>query len=289
VVSAVVSGPGALRRSLVVWGWGQVAAGDRRGAVLPAAQAAAIAALVALGPYAVGVTAPLVYLAGALVLTAWALVAAHAWRRAARRRAALGAGPGGGAAGLLWLTPVAVVLGAGFWILAGSGADPGLTLDGYLADWRAGRAEAAADRLAGPLPAPALREAWSRQEAALRNAVVRILAEAPTAEADPDRLLDGLRWTDLGSTASGGRSFAVEIARQETVREQVFGLLPATARRLVTVERLGVAELRRQPIGPEGELLGPVLAWRLVDLEIAGERLVPASGAAGQQSDTPKS
>ncbi len=284
-----MSGPGALRRSLIVWGWGQVAAGDRRGLLLPAAQGAVIAALVVLAPHAVGVAAPAVYLAGALVLTAWALVAVHAWRRAARRRAALAAGPGGGAAALLWLAPVAVVLSTGFWIAAGAGADPGLTLDGYLADWRAGRPEAAVDRLATPLAPIAVREAWGRQEAALRNAVVRILAEAPTAEADPDRLLDGLRWTDLGPTVSGGRSFAVEIARQETIREKVFGLLPATARRLVTVERLGVAELRRQPVGSGIPLLGPVLAWRLVELDIAGEPLVPPSGAAEQQWGTPES
>jgi hypothetical protein len=273
VVSRVVSAPGALRRSLVVWGWGQLAAGDRRGIAGPPAQLAALVALAVTAPYAAGTSAAPAFLVMSAVGAVWVLVAVHAWRRAARRRLALGSGPGGGAADLLWLTPFAIALGAGFWVAGGSASDPGLTLDAYLADWRAGRAEAAVDRLAAARHPVALRQAWARQEAALRNAIVRVVAAEPAAEADPDRLLDGLRWVDLGATSSGGREFSLEVVRQETVREQVFGLLPATARRLAVVERLGVAELRPiAAVGPVGPL-GPVAAWRLVRLEVAGEAL----------------
>jgi hypothetical protein len=249
-----------------VWGWGQLAAGDRRGWLGPPAQALALVGLVVAAPYAAGTGAPLVYLLAAGVAVAWILVPVHAWHRAARRRAALDAPAGGGGADLLWLTPLALVVGAGFWIAAGDGADAPSALDAYLADWRAGRVEAAAARFVDPPEAAVLRSAWDRQEAALRNAVVRVVAAQPAAEADVARPLEGVRWI---AEAGRGGSFVAEIARQETVRGEVLGFLPTTSRRLVPVEVLGGAELRLVEVGRG--VFGPVTAWRIVSLDLAGE------------------
>ena len=225
--------------------------------------------LLAASPHAGGTAAPLVFLLGSFVATAWALVAVHAWHRAARRRAALGAAPGGGASDLIWMAPFVAGLGAVFWIAAGSGSDPALVLDGYLADWRAGRNESGVGRFAEPPRSPAaLRDAWRRQEGALRNAIVGILAVQPSVVADPERPFDDLRWVDLGSTAEGGRSFGVELVRQQTVRGLLFGRLPTTTRSLVTVRRLGTADLVL--VAGPATPFGTVSAWRLERLEIAG-------------------
>ena len=49
------------------------------------------------------------------------------------------------------------------------------------------------------------------------------------------------------------------------------GLLPTTARREVVVERLGVAQLRPGTVPGTGGPFGPLVAWRLVAIEVAGE------------------
>lgn len=254
-----------------MWGWGQLAAGDRRGWLGPPAQLLAVVALVLALPHAGGVAAPLVYLAAALVMLLWGSIAVHAWHRARRRRLALGSGPGGGAADLLWLALIAVVLGAGFWALSGAGADPVLTLDAYLADIQTERVDAAVGRWAG-VDAAAVREGWARQSVAVRNVVVRIVAEDPAAEADPEHPLRGLRWRLADPVAAGGRTYVAEVVRSEPVRSQLFGILPTTSQRLVPVEAVGRAELRPVEV-TGGGLLGPVVAWRIVRLELGGEVL----------------
>lgn len=254
-----------------MWGWGQLSAGDRRGWLGPPAQLLALVAIVVAAPHAAGVDAPLVHLLAAVVLAAWATIAAHAWHRAARRRAALGAEPGGGAADLLWLTPLVIAAGSVLWMVGGAGSNPGLALDAYLGDWRAGRVGEGVGRFAGAVSAPALADAWARQDAALRNAVVRIVAAEPTAEGAPARAIDALRWTDRGPTPSGGRLLEAHVARPETVRGELFGLLPTTSRRLVPIEQVGTAELEPVAIEGRGGPLGQVVAWRIVRIVLAGE------------------
>jgi hypothetical protein len=259
----------ALRRSLVLWGWGQVVAGDRRGWLGPPAQATAIAGLALGGPAAAaGTDGELVFLAGVALLVAWALVAVHAHRRAARRRAALDLPPGdAGAADLLWLAPLAIALSSGFWIAAGEAGNPAVVLDRYVADWRAGRAADAAARFAIPPDPGALAETWDRQLASLRNELVAIAAAAgPDSGIDPDRPLDDVRWIDAGTTPSGDRLVALEIARRETVRGELFAILPTTSQRLVTIARLGQIELRL--VDRPGT--GGGRAWRIVGAEIGG-------------------
>jgi hypothetical protein len=265
----LVTPRGALRRSLLVWGWGQIVAGDRRGWLGPPAQLAALAALVAGAPTLVaGTDGELAFVAGAVVLAAWALIAVHAHRRAARRRAALDLPPGDvGAADLLWLAPLAIALSSGFWIVAGDAGDPGVLLDLYVDDWRDGRAADAADRFAVPPDPGALAETWDRQQAALRNELVAIAAAAgPDSGIDPDRPLDAVRWVDAGAAPSGGRLVILEVARLETIDGELFGFLPTTSQRLVTLARLGRIELRL--IDRPQSSRGP--AWRIVGVEIGG-------------------
>lgn len=259
----------ALRRSLVVWGWGQIAAGDRRGWLGPPAQLASVVALVLGAPILVaGTDGELAFVAGAAVLAAWGLIAVHAHRRAAHRRAALDLPPGDvSAAELLWLAPLAIALASGFWIATGDSGDPGVLLDSYVADWRAGRAADAAARFAVPPDPAALAESWSRQDAALRNELVAIAAAAgPDSGIDPDPPLDAIRWVEAGTTPSGGRLFALEVARLETIRGELFGFLPTTSQRLVTLGRLGRVEVRL--VDRPGSAGGP--AWRIVGSEIGG-------------------
>ncbi len=253
----------------MLWGWGQVVAGDRRGWLGPPAQLAALAALGWGTPALVaGTNGELAFVAGAAVLAAWALIAVHAHRQAARRRAALDLPPGDtGAADLLWFGPLVIALSSSFWIAAGDAGDPGVLLDLYVAEWRAGRAADAAPRFATPPDPGALAEAWDRQGAALHNELVAIAAAAgPDSGINPDRPFDAVRWVDAGATASGGRLVAIDVARVETVDGQLFGILPTTSQRLVTLNRLGRIELRL--VDRPGSGGGP--AWRIAGVEIGG-------------------
>ncbi len=271
---SLITPRGALRRSLVIWGWGQLAAGDRRGWLGPPVQAGAITVLVVAGPaLAAGTGATLAFVLACLLFAAWTAVAAGAYRRAARRRAALDLPAGnGGAADLLWLGPFVVVLATGFWIAGGRAAEPATVLDDYVADWRTGDADSAL-RLFDRPPASAaeIAETWQRQLAGLRNDLVRIAAAAgPGSGIDPDRPLDSVRWVEVGVSPAGGRLIAIEVARRETVRGQLLGFLPTTSQRLVTLERLGLVELRLVD-RPGPIAFGPrIEAWRLVRIDVGG-------------------
>ena len=203
-------------------------------------------------------------------MVAWAAIAVHAWHFAARRRIAAGAEPGGSGAPVLWLVPLVLALGAGLWVAGGPDADPALALDAYLADWEARRAAVAANRFIHPPDTKALESAWDSQDGALRNAVVRVVNAEPGVEADPNRRFDGLRWVDLGATPDGARTLALEAARSERVRNLILGVLPTTSQRLVPVERLGTATLRTVPVARGIGPFGPVVAWRIERIDLAG-------------------
>jgi hypothetical protein len=278
-----VTARGALVRSLVLWGWGQLATGDRRGWLLLAAYPAALAGIAVLGPpLSQGAGASLVFVAGAAILFAWVAVAIHAYRRAVRRRKLVELpGPDGGSLILLAVAPIAIVASSLFWGLAAREADPATVLDRYVADWRAGRVtEAIARFRESPGATAIVREIWDAQMAALHNELLRLVPRAgPGGGIDPDAPLDTVRWVDAGPTAGGGRLVALEVSRRESVRGLVLGLLPISSQRLVPLARLGTAELAPveigAPIAPAGPLPdGPWgVAWRLVEVEILGVSL----------------
>jgi hypothetical protein len=278
-----VTARGALARSLVLWGWGQLAAGDRRGWLLIAAQPAAIAAFVLVGPpLSNGAGAALVFVAGSAVLFAWAAVGVHAYRRAARRRVLVELpGPDGGSLVLLVFLPIAIVASSLFWGLGARESDPGTVLDRYVADWRAGRVAEAISRFReSPGTTAIVREIWDAQLAALHNELLRLVPRAgPAGGIDPDAPLDTVRWVDAGPSPRGGRLVALEVSRREDVRGLVLGLLPVSSQRLVPLARLGTAELAPVRIGAPVAPAGPLpdgpwgVAWRLVEVEIVGVRL----------------
>ena len=240
-------------------------------------QVGALAGLAGFGPTAArGTNASLVFLAGALVLALWVTIPFHAYRVAARRRAALDVSLGQtGGMDLLWLAPVAVVLTTLFWTGAGRLGDPSFVLADYVGDWRAGRVDEAAGRFIAPLDqGVAVADAWERQLANLRNGLVRLSAvSGPGGGIDPQEPLDTVRWSPRPTEGSGTFVVDIEVVRRETVRTQLFGWLPSTSQRLVTLERLGTAELRLVDL--PGTLAGQ--GWRIVRVEVGGVALGEAN------------
>jgi hypothetical protein len=238
--------------------------------LLPPLQLASLAGLAVLAPaVAAGTAVVWLFLAGTAVLAAWGLVGVHAWRRAARRRAALDMPTGqAGAGDLLWLAPVAIALSTALWAAGGRAASPALVVDQYLGDWAAGRVEAGIARFEVPPAAPGVvDETWEGQLGGLRNDLVRAAAEyGLEATVDPDRPFDSVRWSDGGPyDGDRGRIIVIEVVRRETVRSRLFEVLPITSQRLVPVARLGEVRLRAVPatggLGAE---------WRIVRVEVGG-------------------
>lgn len=219
-----------------------------------------------------GSGAPLLFVAGTALLGSWIGVALHAYRRAARRRAMLDLPAGdGGAGALIWLAPGLIVVASAFWATAGGSADPATALDGYVDDWRHGR-PAEAGRWFVSMPGrEQVIDAWERQSIALRNELARLAPQlASDARLEPAAPLDAVRWVDAGRTDDGGRRIALEVARRETVRGWLLGVVPTTSQQLRSIARLGTVELRPVPVpgplppGPWAE------AWRIVDVDVLG-------------------
>jgi hypothetical protein len=258
----------------VVWGWGQLAIGDRRGRLWLAAQPAALFALAALvGGYSGGSAVGAVFAWGAVVVAVWGGQALGAYRRALRRREALGlAGPDGGAVDLLWLAPVVAAAATLFWATAGAAAGPGTVLADYVRDWRAGRPDRAA-ALFGPMSGPSAEEivsAWAIQEATIRNELVAIAAESgPGARIDPADPLASLRFEPPAGDGGGRAVVAVWLVRHETVRDSLLGWIPTTRERLVPVTRLGEIELVREARPGLPSPAGSAELWRIARVDLA--------------------
>jgi hypothetical protein len=211
-----------------------------------------------------------IFLGGALLLAAWAAIPVLAYRRAARRRAVLDLPPGptGGGA-LLWLAPAAIALSTVLWIGGGGAADPGSLLEDYVADWRHRQAALARDRFTEPPGTDAIDAAWQAQEARLRNDLVQLAAQqGPDAQIDPNNALNTVRWTDAGAyEGDDTRRIVIEVVRRESARGQLFGFLPTSSQRLVTIATLGEARLRLVPATRSGNV------WRIVWVDIGGVTL----------------
>ena len=268
---------------MLVWGWGQLATGDRRGWLLIPLQPLAIAAFLVGGPPLVqGAGVTLVYLGGVVLVLAWVGVAVHAYARAVRRRVLVELpGPDGSAIGLLLFAPPAILASTALWALGGVAADPATVVDRYVADWRAGRVADAIGRFdERPGTGPLVREIWDAQLTALHNELIRLVPRAgPEGGIDPDRPFDTVRWVDGGPTPDGGHLVRLEVARRETVRGLVLGLLPVSSQRLVPLEQLGSVELVRVPIDLPPETAGVIPAgpwaetWRIRSVEVQGVML----------------
>jgi hypothetical protein len=274
-----VTGRGAVRRSLVVWGWGHVATGDRRGFLLAAAEIAWLAALAWFAPPLLdGSLVSAIFVAGVAFMAAWGGIAILAYRRAIRQRMADGSdGPDGGTAELLWLAPVAIVGMTILWAIGGSMARPDATLARYVRDWQTGNAEGAVSLFVAP-PAPADLDAiWERQLAALHNELVALEAEGGGSGVEPDRPFGSMRFMEPAAGGGTGdtRRVKVEIVRRETIRDSLLGLFPTTSQVLVPVADLGWLELGRvsRPSDRAGVPGSPV--WLIDRFDLLGEQFGP--------------
>ena len=135
----MIPDPGAvLRRSILAWGLGDQALGDRAGGA-----AWLIAELIGLAVVAYSVLAfadttwyLLPFLLGTLFIGLWAFQAIRAFRRAERLQAARPPTPRGSpAAAIAWLTLPLLVWGTGFWLIGADGASPAAVLDRFVSEW----------------------------------------------------------------------------------------------------------------------------------------------------------
>jgi hypothetical protein len=267
---------GAVRRSLLIWGWGQIATGDRRGWLLVPLEPLAIAGLVLVGvPLASGTAANWVFLGGTLVLALWAGQAIHAYRRAVHRREPFGlSGADGGAIEVLWLAPIGIVAATIFWAVAGSSASAETTVSRYAADWEAGNATDASQLFVGAIDGAEVSDAWDRELPRLRNAlVVAAAAAGPGGGIDPALPFDALRWEADPPAPDGRVVVHVRLVRQEIVRDTFFGLVPTTRQRLVPIDDLGTLTLVRVanagPVGGQPR----IQAWRIENATMLGESI----------------
>jgi hypothetical protein len=274
---------GAIRRGLLVWGWGHLATGDRRGWALVGLEIAALIVLVlAVAPYARGTANALVFLALSGFVAVWALQALAAERRAARRLAPYsGDADRGAPVELLWLAPVVVAGATAFWSVTGPGSSPDDLLARYVDLWRADRPAEAAVLLASPPDPGQLHDAWTRQQARLTNETIRASVDTgPEAGIDPDDPWESVRWEWAAANASApgtasGSAAAIDavVVRHVSERGSVLGIVPTTAVRLEPVARLGT--IRLALIDLPGPFPGapPVSVWRISAVDLLGERI----------------
>jgi len=263
---------------MALWGWGQLALGDRRGWALLVLEPLAVATLVLVGiPLAAGTGLEVVFVAGVLVGVAWLGQAVHAYRLAVRRRQPFGlTGADGGAIELLWLVPLAVVATTVYWTVLGPAAAPDAALAQYVTAWRAGRSADAAPLFATAIDPGAVSAAWQRQGPRLRNdLVVAAAAAGPGSGIDPGQPFDSLRYDWVEPSAGAGADtglLEIRVVRTRSVRDTIFGLVPATHDELVPVLDIGSVTLRL--VTTAGPLPGvPVAHWRIDRVSALDEEL----------------
>jgi hypothetical protein len=268
-----------MARSLVIPGWGHVAAGDRRGLIPgPVFAAAALLVLVLAWAYASGPAVGAVFVVGTAVTVAWLGQAIHASRRAARRWERQGSPARAGGAGVLVVgTAVATCLAVLFWAMAGEGGSPAARAAAYAAAWWSGRPAEAADDFDPPLDPTAVATAWAEKTPRLRNALVAASADAgPLGGIDPDRPFDSVRFTPLSTVpdpTAGRVVLGVDIVRRVPQPTRILGILPATATGIETVERIGTMTVRLVPGESTGLPIPAGSSWRIEAVDILGTSL----------------
>ena len=251
--STLPTGASVLRRSLVVWGLGQLAIGDRRGWLLLLAQPLAIAGLIVFAAVLIeGTRWMVVFPALLLLLVAWLGQALAAYRQAVAR----GAKPGGELQ-VVGFLPVAVVAVTVFWLVGGSLGAPATTLGRYVAAWESNDAAKAADLFATPMSTAEIEAMWVVQTAYLEKQVTAAFIEyGPLSGIDPEEPFNSLRFTEEASTSADVSSVAVELVRRQRVESLLLGFIPTATQETVVVEQLGSIDLKALPDTPPPWLAG---------------------------------
>jgi hypothetical protein len=235
---------GVLRRALLLWGWGHITLGDRRGWLLVLLQPLAIGGLLLAAWELIDGTRWLVVFVPLVVLLVfWVGQAVHAHRRAT----ALGGAPGGELQLALFL-PFAFALLTTFWLIGGHHGSPASTVEAYMDAWQSGRPDAAVGLFPDPNPDPAaLQRFWAGQSSEL----VTRLSEGrttygPLSGLDPARPFNSLRVTEL-EAVSGSATFNIEIVRTERFETTMLGIIPMGAQRTIVVAPVAQITLREEP------------------------------------------
>ncbi|HUG48785.1 MAG TPA: hypothetical protein VMP67_10285 [Candidatus Limnocylindria bacterium] len=267
-----------LRRSLLVWGLGHLALGDRRGWLLLLLQPLALGAVAGVSVLLLDTTRWIVvFPCLTLLIALWLGQAIHAHQRAL----ALGA-QSGGELQLAWAMPIVVAVLTAFWLFGGDHGSPAATLQEYVAAWHAGRSEEARALFVDPPAAAELAAAWQAQDDYVSQRVGQAaLMYGPASGLDPESPLAGLRYIEVESAGSPDTAMvAVEIVRRQRVETALFGLIPTATQETVLVERAGVVRLRAVPTRWPAWLPGsqaPPHAWRIeaVDLPVRAQTVQP--------------
>lgn len=285
-----ISPRSALRRSIVVWGWGQVSTGDRRGYLLAVIELVWLAGFVLVGlPILSGAGSEAVFVAGAAFAATWVAVAVHAYRRAIDRRERVGlGGADGGAVDLVWLAIPLIIVSTAFWAAAGQQGTPEATLARYEEAWFHQHGTEALSLIrvtANPSPAGGTAEpvtpedlvaGWGRQSGRLHDELARIVAGlGPGSGIDPDAPLESLRIRVAPDPAGqpGTALGVVTIVRRVSVREFLFGSIPTSAQRLVDVSVVGQVRLRKVDDPAVWPGLVGASRWTIVEIDVLGEHL----------------
>jgi hypothetical protein len=240
--------PGAasvLRRALLIWGWGHIALGDRRGWLLVLLQPLAIGGLLIAGWQLIDGTLWLaVFVPLVVLLVFWVGQAVNAHRRAV----ALGGAPGGELQLALFLPVVLAVLTA-FWLIGGRHGSAASTVEAYMDAWEAGRPDAAASLFPdSDLDTAALQRFWADQSSWLATQLSEGRATfGEISGLDPVRPFDSLRVSEVATPAPGEATFSVEIVRTETFETSLLGILPMSGQRTIVVQPVEQITLREHP------------------------------------------
>lgn len=262
-----LSAGAALRRSLLIWGWGQVSLGDRRGYLFAVVQILAIADWLIIAAQLIDTTLWLVLFVPLVVIAVvWVGQAVGAYRRAL----AIGGTPGGEFQ-LAFFLPVLLAAFSSFWIVGGHGATPASTVEAYMEAWESNRPDLAV----GLFPASDRAWATSYLPAQWQSDVNRIstmveqnrASFGPSSGLDPEHPFLSLRVEQVPQAPSFGGplpvqpAFEVQVVRTEQFSSSLLGLIPTTGERTVVVAPVLYLELAAQPAAT-----GTVVhadAWRI--------------------------
>lgn len=240
-----------LRRSLLLWGLGHIALGDRRGWLLVIAHPLGVLTLAVLALLLIeGTRWMLVFPALLLLLVVWFGQAFNAYRTAV----ALGAQPGGELQVALFL-PVVLLLVTAFWLLGGSAGSPATTLRAYVSAWEDGRGDGAAMLFAAPTDPTTLVTRWAAENAYLRQHVaVAAATYGAQSGIDPAQPFNSLRFSEAVPTTGEMAVVTVELVRRQRVETVLLGFIPTATQQTVVVEELGTVRLRALPVEAPGGL-----------------------------------
>ena len=260
----------ALRRSLLIWGWGQASLGDRRAWLLAIVQVLAIADVLIIGPQLIDTTLWLLLFLPIVVLAVvWVGQAVNAHRRAF----ALGGAPGGELQLALFL-PLLLAVFTAFWLVGGRHGSAASTVEAYMEAWESNRPDIAVglfpypDRSWGSidLARASIAAQWNSD----LNNVSRLIDRnraiyGPTSGLDPQHPFRSVRVEEgqlnIFSRSGSVRGFVIEVVRTEQFQTTLLGLIPTTGQRTVVVAPvafIGVAEEAAAP----GTML-PLTVWKI--------------------------